>query len=233
MTQQDDSLKDFLIVALDVPTFSHAQELVQTLDTSVSFYKVGMELFYAEGKKIIEYLKKKDKKVFLDLKLNDIPATVASAVSILATLYVDYLTLFTESEQISIARNALEKMQSSMKLLNVTVLTSSVAKNQEQMLQKVLQRTDISLLADGIICSGLETARVRQHLKNQKENFIIINPGIRRTQDATEDQKRIVTPSLALENGASHIVMGRPITQAKDPKEQAEQIFKELYPVKF
>lgn len=242
MLQQDNFSRDFLIVALDFPTFADAQKLVQTLGTNVSFYKVGMELFYAEGKKIITYLKEQNKKIFLDLKLNDIPATVASAVKVLANLDVDYLTLFTNAEQITAARNVLDATGSSMKLLNVTVLTSQAADQQETMKQ-VIHRTKLSLhaKADGIVCSGLETKQLRQHLENnffelpqnaQNKNFIIVNPGIRRAQDATGDQKRIVTPSQALKNGASHIVMGRPITKAENPKEQAEQIFKELYPVK-
>lgn len=214
--------KDFLMVALDFSSFSQAQNLVEELDDQVSFYKVGMQLFYAEGEKILSYLNQKNKKVFLDLKLNDIPATVSLATQSLAALPIDYLTLFSESEQVAKARNTLDKLNSPIKILNVTVLTSQES-NQEQ----VLLRSAMSQKAGahGVVCSGLETKLVREQ---SNDDFLIVNPGIRRHQDDSQDQKRIVTPQLALKNGASHIVMGRPITLSPKPKQTAQQILQEL-----
>lgn len=214
--------KDFLMVALDFSSFAQAQNLVEKLDDQVNFYKVGMQLFYAEGEKTISYLSKKNKKIFLDLKLNDIPATVSRATQSLAALPIDYMTLFSEPEQIAEARNTLDKLHSPIKILNVTVLTS-----QESSQEKVLSRSAMSQKAGahGVVCSGLETRLVREQ---SGDAFLIVNPGIRRNQDDSQDQKRIVTPQLALKNGASHIVMGRPITLSPKPKQTAQEIFKEL-----
>lgn len=217
--------KDFLIVALDFADFTSAKKLIDGLGDEISFYKVGMQLFYAGGFKTIDYLKQKNKKVFLDLKLNDIPATIGSAVTSLAQHEIDYLTLFTQSEQLLAAHEALAACSSSLKILNVTVLTSSA--QGEDSFQQTIERAHMSFAAkaQGIICSGLETREVR---KNTNADFLIINPGIRRQQDAQNDQKRIVTPRLALSEGASHIVVGRPVYRAADPLQAVREIFSEL-----
>ena len=232
--------KDFLIVALDYSNFNEAKKIIDILDDSVTFYKVGMELFYAEGFKIINYIKNKNKNIFLDLKINDIPQTIFKTVSVLAQQNVDLLTLFCDAEGIVAAKNAIEQYkshneQSVLKILNVTVLTSSanstsdihIQKNNQETLEKVIHRATLTQQngGDGIICSGLETEEVRKILG---DNFLIINPGIRLPEHDSADQKRIVTPSIAYKSGANHIVVGRPITQALDPLKAIELIYNNL-----
>jgi len=215
---------DFLIVALDYDSKEKALSLVSKLP-SVTFYKVGMELFYATGHDIIKQLKDLGKKVFLDLKINDIPKTIEKASRVISRLNVDYLTLFTEAEGVKAAKEA--TAGSSLKILNVTVLTSVSTSNPENILNSVKDRTQLSLQAgaDGIICSGLETAPLRESLGNE---FVIINPGIRPPEFTHGDQQRVVSPSAAYQAGATHIVIGRPFTQVDDPNSLAHSILSGL-----
>jgi len=212
-----------LIVALDYPQKAEALALVTLLDDSVQSYKVGMQLFYAEGIPLIKTLQSLKKNIFLDLKINDIPETVAKAVESLIRLDVQYLTLFTQATQIQRAREVVDKNKSPLKLLNVSVLTS-----EPSTLADVARRTEMSLQAGahGVICSGQETAQLRQ---NHGAGFIIVNPGIRPADNqTTDDQVRVVTPRMALDAGATNIVVGRPITQAPNPREAALAILKEI-----
>ncbi len=213
---------DRLIVALDVPTAADALNLVGALGDTVSFYKVGMQLYFAEGNALVKELLARKKRVFLDLKINDIPETVALAVGSLARLGIDYLTLFTNEKQIAAARNVVEKLHSPLKLLNVTVLTSDASS-----VEAVELRAGISLEAGahGLICSGRETAALRARYGLGP---IIVNPGIRPAGADSNDQVRVVTPAMAIEAGATNIVVGRPITQAKDPRAAAEAIIAEM-----
>jgi orotidine-5'-phosphate decarboxylase len=213
---------DQLIVALDVPHAAEALGLVATLGDAVSFYKVGMQLYFAEGNDFVRQLKNGGKKIFLDLKINDIPETVAKAVESVAKLEVDYLTLFTGAAQIRAAREALAKLNSPLKLLNVTVLTSEISD-----FTSVKVRAELSLEAGahGLICSGRETAELRQLYGAQP---ILVNPGIRPLGGSDDDQIRIVTPTMAIEAGATNIVVGRPITRSATPREVAEAIQAEI-----
>jgi len=213
---------DKLIVALDVPTAADALSLVGVLGDTVSFYKVGMQLYFAEGNALVKELIARKKRVFLDLKINDIPETVALAVGSLARLGVDYLTLFTNEKQIVAARKVVDDLKSPLKLLNVTVLTSDASS-----IDAVELRAQVSLGAgaDGLICSGQETAVLRV---KHGSGPIIVNPGIRPAGGDVNDQFRVVTPAMAIQAGATNIVVGRPITKAKDPRAAAEAIVAEI-----
>lgn len=215
-------LNDRLIVALDVENAAKAMQLVEAAGESVSFYKVGMQLYFAEGNNFLRELQKKNKKIFLDLKINDIPETVAKAVASVAKLNVEYLTLFTQAKQLLAARKVLAELGSSLKLLNVTVLTSD-----ESGFDAVRERAALSLSngADGLICSGLETAALRREFGDKP---ILVNPGIRPAAGEQNDQVRIVTPTAAIQAGATNLVVGRPITAAADPVAAAQAILNEI-----
>jgi orotidine-5'-phosphate decarboxylase len=213
---------DKLIVALDVPSARDAFDLVDLLGETVTFYKVGMQLYFAEGNSFVRGLKGRRKKVFLDLKINDIPETVAKAVASVAKLEVDYLTLFTNAPQITSALAELKTLGSDLKLLNVTVLTSEASD-----FASVRSRAGLSLTAGahGLISSGQETAALREAFG---KNAIIVNPGIRPREGKADDQVRIVTPTIAIHAGATNLVVGRPITRAEKPREAAEKIVAEI-----
>lgn len=214
---------DQLIVALDFATAEEALSMVEILGDRVHFYKVGMQLYFAAGNAIVAELIARQKKVFLDLKINDIPKTVALAVASLARLGIDYLTLFTGEKQIQAARKILDTLESPLKLLNVSVLTS-----EESTFDEVAQRVSLSLQAgaDGVIASGKEAALLREHFGQAP---IIVTPGIRPKDSAPDDQIRIVTPAMAIRAGATNLVVGRPITKAKDPRAAAEAIIAEIH----
>ncbi len=214
--------REKLIVALDLAAASEALSLVDTLGDTVSFYKVGMQLYFSAGNAFIEELRKRKKRVFLDLKINDIPETIALAVEQIIRLEVDYLTLFTGAKQIETACARVRENKSALKLLNVTVLTS-----EESHFEEVERRARLSLEAgaDGLICSGKETARLRALFG---ASAILVNPGIRPQGSAQDDQVRIVTPFEALGAGATNIVVGRPITKAQNPAVAAKAILHEI-----
>ena len=228
LTQPKKDLNEFLIVALDFSEMEKALDLVDRLDECVIFYKVGMELFYRSHQKILESLKKRRKKIFLDLKINDIPQTIHRTISVLADLEVDYLTLFTDFEGMRRASETLDGLsrKNRMKLFNVTVLTTE---SKTQTGSKVLERSKMTLDAggDGIICSGFETRRVKNEVSKE---LLIINPGVRPQDKSFDDQKRVVTPKEAFLAGADHIVMGRPVHRSKDPLDVVEKIFNEIFP---
>ncbi len=211
-----------LIVALDYSSAAEALALVDALGDAVVFYKVGMQLYFAAGNAIIAELKKRNKKIFLDLKINDIPETVSKAVTSLIDLGVEYLTLFTDAAQIRAAVDVVAKRNSSLKLLNVTVLTS-----QASTFDEVNARAAMALAAGahGLICSGLEAGELR---RLHGPAPILVTPGIRPAKADTNDQQRIVTPRDAIQAGATNIVVGRPITQAADPRVAALAILEEI-----
>lgn len=208
--------EDFLIVALDFDNLRSVEEMVSKLP-SVGFYKVGMELFYSEGRAIIDQLKDRGKKIFLDLKINDIPKTIEKTVRKLATYDVDYLTVFCDDVGVRAAREGAGDTRT--RILNVTVLTSQKAASDE-----VLKRAKMSFHggAHGVICSGLETLDLRVEIPDNE--FIIVNPGIRLVA-GEDDQVRTVTPAQAHAAGATNIVVGRPITTAEHPEAVVRQIF--------
>lgn len=224
-----------LIVALDVPGASEAIEMVNRLESCCCWFKVGLELFVAAGPAVLEPLVKRGHSIFLDLKLHDIPNTVAGAVRCAASLGVRMLTLHASGgpAMLAAAKAALEGVANPPELLAVTVLTSM---DQEQASAVGLDRSpaqQVELLARmgqqagirGFVCSPQEVATLRS--LTGPEGVLVI-PGIRPAGAATGDQKRIATPADALKAGASYLVVGRPITQAPDPAQAAEAILAEM-----
>ena len=222
-----------LIVALDLPSGREALEIVDRLEGSCRWFKVGMELFYAEGREIVETLKQRGFEVFLDLKLHDIPNTVAGAVRSLEALGASLLTVHTGGGEAMMAAARDAARSSTLKLLGVTVLTSMDAVQlqgvgirdspAEQVLR--LGRLAIEAGMDGLVCSAEETRVLRQVLGAET---LLVVPGIRPAGSAAGDQRRVAAPSDALNRGASMLVVGRPITQASDPAAAANAILAEM-----
>ena len=231
---------DRLIVALDVSTMDEVKAIVTSLGDSVSFYKVGMELFYAEGEKTIRYLQEQGKHVFLDLKLHDIPNTVSHGVSSLTYVGANLITIHGQGGPVMMkaavqaARESAEKLGVERpKLLAITVLTSfdeeawTATGGQLPISDQVIRLAKLAKECgmDGVVCSALEAKMIRQACG---EDFLIVTPGIRPSFATTDDQKRIATPASALQDGASRLVIGRPITQAKEPREAVRLIIEEM-----
>ncbi len=232
--------KERLIVALDVPNFAEAKALVDALGESVSFYKVGMELFYGAGPDVVRYLKDRNKKVFLDLKLQDIPNTVAHALQVLTALGADILNVHTVGGPKMMAEGARAVKESAAQLgkpapqlIGVTVLTSmDAAQWQPLHYAKPIGEEVLELAAlakesglNGVVASPQEAAGIRQRCGR---DFLIVTPGVRPAWAAANDQSRIATPAAALQAGATHLVVGRPITQAADKKAAAEKVLEEM-----
>ncbi len=232
---------DRLIVALDVDSFDKMKALVDKLGDLVSFYKVGMELYYSAGPETIRYLKDHGKKVFLDLKLHDIPNTVGHSAAALTRLGVNLLTvhagggramLKAASEQSKAVAKALGV--EAPKILAVTVLTSFDDQGWQEIgghlpiQEHVLDLASLAKSAgvDGVVASPKEAASIRAMAGDN--DFLIVTPGIRPAFAQANDQKRIATPSQAFKDGSSMLVIGRPITQAEDPCEAARLILKEI-----
>lgn len=217
---------DHLIVALDMPTVEEARRLVSVLGDTVSFYKVGLELLFAGGLDLARDLRQLGKRVFLDMKLLDIGNTVERAVANATELDVTFLTV--HGHDLKTLRAAVSgRADSRLKLLAVTVMTNL---NADDLLEQgsrlaptdlVLRRAELAHAAgfDGVIASGQEAARIRAATS---PDFLIVTPGIRLPGSTTDDQERVMTPDHAIAAGANHIVVGRPITQADDPKLAAE-----------
>ena len=224
-----------LIVALDVPNAQAATELVDRLGESCQWFKVGMELFTACGPLIVEQLTARGHSVFLDLKFHDIPNTVAGAVRSAAALGVRMVNVHAQGgpAMLEAARVALEGLANPPQLLAVTVLTSM---DQKQLRAAGIGRTpakQVEVLANmaltagirGFVCSAEEVAALRALTGPEG---VLVTPGIRPAGADVGDQSRIATPAEALRQGASYIVVGRPITQAADPAAAAEAILEEM-----
>lgn len=214
-----------LIVALDVDSFDKAKKLIDKLAPYVSVFKVGSELFTSCGPKIIDYINKKRKKVFLDLKFYDIPNTVKRATLAAAKHRVFMLTLHTSGgfDMLKEASGALKGKKQKPLLVGVTVLTSKKARGSSEVVK--LARLAKKSGLDGVVCSAKETRQVK---KACGKDFIVVNPGIRPAWAEKQDQKRVATPEEAIRNGADFIVIGRPITEAKDPVEATKKILAEI-----
>jgi orotidine-5'-phosphate decarboxylase len=223
-------LRDRLIVALDLPDARAAEGMVEKLGDAVSFYKVGFELALAGGIPLAQALARSGKKVFLDLKLHDIANTVARATERAAELGATFLTVHAFPPTM---RAAVEgRGKSSLKLLAVTVLTSwddadleeaGYAHAVKDLVQKrAAQAREIGI--DGLVASAAEAAGLRKRIGA----MLLVTPGIRPAGSAAGDQKRIVTPKAAIEAGADHLVVGRPVLSANDPKAAAEAIVAEI-----
>lgn len=231
---------DRLIAALDVPTRGAAEALVARLGDGVAYYKVGMELFYACGGDIVMWLKEQGKKVFLDLKLHDIPNTTAQGLCSLLRLRPDILNVHTAGglRMMRAAADALhaaaeERGAACPKLIGVTVLTSmdtgdwAGLGHAGTIEDAVLRRAQLAREAglDGVVASPQETALIR---RTCGADFLVVTPGIRPAASSRDDQRRVTTPAEAVRAGASHIVVGRAIYAAEDPRAAAEQVLREM-----
>lgn len=221
-----------LIVALDVPNAGAAQNLVQQLGDSVSFYKVGLQLFTAEGPGIVRDLVASGRKVFLDLKFHDIPNTVANAVKSAIGLGVNMLTVHG-SGGVDMLRAAVEASDHRSWVLAVTVLTSLNDEDLQETgfsggtLDQALRIASLarSCGCDGVVSSAREVAPLRKMLG---EGFGIVVPGVRPTGSDRNDQERTATPGQAISAGASHLVVGRPVTQAGNPNQAVDAILEDI-----
>ncbi|MGD0730015.1 MAG: orotidine-5'-phosphate decarboxylase [Terracidiphilus sp.] len=224
-----------LIVALDVPSAAAALALAGRLEGACQWFKVGLELFTAAGPSIVETLAARGHSIFLDLKFHDIPNTVAGAVRSAASLGVRIVNVHAAGGPVMLAaaRDALQGLADPPELLAVTMLTSI---DQAQATAVGLPRSpaeQVSLLArmalesgiHGFVCSAQEVATLRALAG---PTGVLAVPGIRPPGAALGDQKRIATPAEALRNGASYLVVGRPITHAADPAEAAEAVLQEM-----
>ncbi len=223
--------RERLIFALDVPDLAGAKDLVSKLGDSVVFYKIGLELATSRHYfELLDWLIGRDKKVFADLKLYDIPATVTAAVRQLARSGATFLTVHGDR---AVAEAAAQAKGGELKILAVTVLTSVAPADLAEMgigltleeLALKRARQAVAAGGDGGIASGLEAAPLRAALGAQA---LIVTPGIRPAGGAVADQRRVVTPTLALRSGADHIVVGRPIRDAADPYQAASAIQEEI-----
>lgn len=233
-----------LIVALDFHSMDKVKSLVEALGDSVSYYKVGMELFYSVGSQVVTYLREQGKDVFLDLKLHDIPNTAAHGLGSLTRLGASILNVHA-SGGFTMMQTAAKhlKQQAALlqieppKLIAVTVLTSINEEDwnglgqsssiQEQVIR--LAKLAKAAGADGVVASPMEAKAIREACG---DDFMIVTPGVRPVGAAVNDQSRIATPASALKNGASHLVIGRPITAAENPREAALKIIREMETVK-
>ena len=228
MTHKNIPSRDRLIFAMDVPDCDRARSLADELGDSVSFYKIGLELMMSGGYfELLDWMLERDKKVFCDLKFFDIPATVGSAVRQLKDRGASFVTVHGNQ---SIMEAAAENKGDTLKVLGVTVLTSLDRGDLDDMGfdcdvgDLVLSRAKRALEAgcDGVISSGLEVPRLREHVDS---SLLVIAPGIRPVDNKPAgDQKRVVTVDTAFSNGADYIVVGRPIRDAENPRAAAEAI---------
>ncbi|MFC0218261.1 orotidine-5'-phosphate decarboxylase [Pseudochelatococcus lubricantis] len=226
-----DTARDRLIVALDVPDAGQARALVERLGDSVSFYKLGMEIVYGGGLDLASRLVGEGKRVFLDLKLHDIPTTVERATAQIARIGATFLTVHAYPQTLAAAVSG--KAGSSLKILGVTVMTSYDNADlaaagyrsgvRETVERRALQTRDAG--ADGIILSAAEVAELRALVG---ADLLLVTPGIRPAGSDANDQKRIVTPGEAIRAGADYLVVGRPVTAAGDPRRAAEAIVEEI-----
>lgn len=223
-----------IIVALDYADAASALKLVEKLDPALCRLKVGKELFTAAGPQFVETLARFNFGVFLDLKFHDIPNTVAKACTAASSLGIWMLNVHASggSEMMQAAKQAVDSSTAKPLLIAVTVLTSM----NQQTLNQIGIQTDLTThvlnLAtltrqaglDGVVCSALEAAMLRAQFG---DDFCLVTPGIRPANVNQDDQSRVVTPADALKNGASYLVIGRPITQAADPLQALEAIHTE------
>ena len=225
-----------LILALDVPTREDAAPLLRQLRGHVRWVKIGLQMFTAYGPNYVREVAGMGYYIFLDLKLHDIPNTVAKAVESLGPLPIKMLTLHTSggAEMMRAALSAQQKTNPNLLLLGVTVLTSTDAAGLNEIGVSASPADQVArlgrLAADaglrGLVCSPLEVALLRSQLP---ANMQLVTPGIRPASEAgRDDQKRVMTPADAARAGSSYIVVGRPILQAPDPAAAARAIAAEL-----
>jgi len=229
-----------LIVALDVDTLQDVKQITTELGDLVHCYKVGMQLYYSQGNAVLTYLQEQHKNIFLDLKLHDIPNTVAKSAVALARLGVNLLTVHALGGPAMLAAvcNATRDEAARLgiippKILAVTILTSMDQQQLQQIGcpsavdQEVLKLAKLAQDsgADGVVASPREAGQIRQQCGS---TFLIVTPGIRPSGAALDDQSRVASPSQAIASGATHLVIGRPIIAAPDRKVAAQQIWSEM-----
>ena len=223
--------RDRLIVALDIPEASDARRLVETIGESAGFYKVGMELAYGGGLPLVSELASAGKRVFLDLKLHDIPNTVERATAQAAKLGAKFLTVHAYPQTM---REAVAGAKGSgMQILAVTVLTSYDdadlfdAVYRFGVVETVRRRAEqaLELGVDGLVASAAEAAMLRQAIGR---SMLLVTPGVRPAGAAAGDQKRVAAPADAIRNGADYLVVGRPVTQSPKPRAAAEEVVAEI-----
>jgi len=231
--------KDYIIFPLDVPTEKAAKEYVELLSESVGMFKVGLELFIRSGPGLIDFIKASGSAdVFLDLKLHDIPETVFRAMERIADLGVAFTSVHC-GETPKMLEAAVSGAKGRVGVLGVTVLTSISSEDikaagfrkpfYEDLTRLVIERANMAKAAGcvGIVCSGREVKKIKKTLGR---DFMAVTPGIRPVWDdmKTHDQKRVVTPAIAVKNGSDYLVIGRPIRDANNPKEAALRIAEEI-----
>lgn len=229
-------INDKIIVALDTQRENELDKLIQDLSGTVTYVKVGMELFYTFGESIIPRLKDQGFKIFLDLKMHDIPSTVYKATLSLAKRGVDMLNVHAAGGRTMMraAMDGLREVNDDALLIAVTQLTSTDEKTMNNQLLIPGKLPDVvlsyaKLTADaglnGVVCSAQETALLKKEIG---QDFICVTPGIRPAGIFSNDQKRVTTPAEAINNGSDFLVIGRAVTQAKDPKQAYKDILKDL-----
>lgn len=233
-------MRDKLILALDVNDLKQAKEMVKSLDESISYYKVGLELFLNTQGKIIDFLKEQNKKIFLDLKFHDIPNTVGEAARWATNCGVDMFNVHSSGGREMLLRvsdivsetaekNNIERP----KVIGVTILTSFSNEGIKEVGfngTTLEMATNLASLTkegglDGVVCSPLEANSIKDICGKE---FLTVCPGVRPLWASKGDQKRIMTPKDAITKGANYIVVGRPITKSDNPKEAAEKIVAEM-----
>ena len=224
-----------VIVALDYADVASTLNLVNQLDPTLCKLKVGKELFTAAGPQLVEKLIAKNFQVFLDLKFHDIPITVKNACEAASNLGVWMLNVHASggSAMMQAALEGVNKSKHQPYLIAVTVLTSmnqaslneiGIETSVENHVLKLAKLTENAGL-HGVVCSALEAQLLKKHVKN---DFLLVTPGIRPASASLDDQSRVLTPRQALQMGASYLVIGRPITQASNPKQALIDILKEI-----
>ena len=223
-----------VIIPLDVPTLDDAMGLVDSLGEAADFYKVGLELFTAEGSAAVQALKQRNKRVFLDLKLHDIPSTVARAVTRARVLEVDLLTLHATGGRLMMEAAA-QAAENDLTLLGVTVLTSMTSSDMEHSWGREVDSIEeevvrlATLVRDsgvgGVVASVREAAPVKKALGS---DLVVVTPGIRFAGGDAHDQARVSTPGAAVAAGADYLVIGRSVTQAPDPAEALRRVHEEM-----
>ncbi|MBW1753256.1 MAG: orotidine-5'-phosphate decarboxylase [Deltaproteobacteria bacterium] len=231
--------KDYIIFPLDVPSLESAKQYVEMLSESVGMFKVGLELFIRSGPEIIKFIKASGAAgVFLDLKLHDIPATISRAMESVAGLGVAFATVHCGESQ-RMLEAAVAGSGGKVGVLGVTVLTSVASKEiaaagfveefSADISKLVLKRAAMAKAAGckGVVCSGLEVKMIKKALG---KDFVAVTPGIRPAWDgmSQDDQQRITTPAQAVKNGSDYLVIGRPIRDAKTPRDTANRIAEEI-----
>jgi orotidine-5'-phosphate decarboxylase len=227
--------RQHLVVALDVSSSAAARKIVAAVGDSALTYKVGMQLFTAEGPSVVRDLVASGRRVFLDLKYHDIPTTVAAAVREAASLGVGMLTVHAGGggKMLRAAVDSARSVNPALMVLGVTVLTSMDEQDLDkvgvrgQVVDQVLRLAGLAIANEcqGVVASAMEAAQLRADLG---DDFLIVTPGVRPAGKDHGDQSRVVTPSEAIAAGATYIVVGRPITAAANPGEEARTILEQM-----